>query len=285
MNCHNCGTEVDSGAVSCQACGAQFRFQCPDCQHPFLPGNRFCGNCGRKLADAATVSTPPVASAPAQAPPATDAAPPPVDYPETPAAQPPRDIVCPRCHRSNDADSAYCFTCGFPLLTGRQEPAERDRLPAFELGAPGSFWFRAAAYIIDSLVIVLPLVFLWIILGQPVPDNFDQIVDPPEGYDRLQVLVLFLTMAYDTALITYFATTVGKRAFGLYVVRTDGSRVGFVRALARHVVTALSANLTLGFIFLVVLFREDRRGVHDLLCDTVVIRRRRQQTPPDAGRE
>jgi len=117
---------------------------------------------------------------------------------------------------------------------------------------------------------------LWIILGQPVPESFDQIIDPPEGYDRLQVLVLFLTMAYDTALITYFATTVGKRAFGLYVVRTDGPRVGFVRALARHILSALSAHLTLGFIFLVVLFREDRRGVHDLLCDTVVIRRYRQ---------
>ena len=210
---------------------------------------------------------------------------PPVDYPEPATAPQPRDIVCPRCHRSNDADSAFCFTCGFPLLTGREERPERERLPAFEMGTPGTFGFRAAAYIIDSLIIVLPLVFFWIVLGQPVPENLDQIVEPPEGYDRLQVLVLFLTMAYDTALITYFATTVGKRAFGLYVVRTDGSRVGFARALARHVLTSLSANLTLGFIFLVVLFREDRRGVHDLICDTVVIRRRRQRTHQDPGRE
>ncbi len=170
-------------------------------------------------------------------------------------------------------------------MAGREEQRVRDRLPAFEMGAPGNFWFRSLAYIIDSLVIVLPLIFLWIILGQPVPENLDQIVNPPEGYDRLQVLVLFLTMAYDTALITYFATTVGKRALGLYVVRTDGSRVGFARALARHVLTSLSANLTLGFIFLFVLFREDRRGVHDLICDTVVIRRYRRQAPPNQGEE
>ncbi len=255
---------------------------CPQCGYSYTPGNRFCGNCGHNLAEVdAAYDVPPRTQTPdVPVSPTTTPVEPPVDS----VVPPPQDIICPRCHRANDADSAFCFACGFPMLAGRQEQQDRDRLPAFELGVPGSFWFRSLAYIIDSLVIVLPLVFVWIILGQPVPENFDQIMNPPEGYDRLQVLVLFLTMAYDTALITYFATTIGKRAFGLYVVRTDGSRVGFVRALARHVLTALSANLTLGFIFLFVLFREDRRGVHDLICDTVVIRRQRQRTSPDPER-
>ena len=168
-------------------------------------------------------------------------------------------------------------------MAGRQERRGGEPLAAFELGSPGGFWFRAAAYVIDSLVIAAPLVFFWFLLGQPVPENFDQILDPPPGYERLQLALFFLNMAYDTALITYFATTVGKRAFGLYVVRTDGSRVGFGRALARHVLTTLSANFTLGFIFLIVLFREDRRGVHDLICDTVVIRRYRQPTGQNPG--
>ena len=204
----------------------------------------------------------------------------PVRAPEPPVAPQPRDFVCPRCHRSNDADSAFCFTCGAPLHFSAAERNETSQLRAFEYGTPGSFLLRAVAYIIDMLVVVMPLVFLWLILGQPVPENFDQILEPPQGYERLQLLVLFLTMAYDTALITYWATTVGKRAFGLYVVRTDGSRVGFVRALSRHVLTALSANLTLGFIFLVVAFRKDRRGIHDLICDTVVIKRFRQREDP-----
>ena len=199
---------------------------------------------------------------------------------EPPVAPQPRDIVCPRCHRSNAADSAFCFTCGAPLHFPAADRSESSQLRAFEYGAPGSFLLRAVAYIIDTLAVVMPLVFLWLVLGQPVPENFDQILEPPQGYERLQLLVLFLTMAYDTALITYWATTVGKRAFGMYVVRTDGSRVGFVRALSRHVLTALSANLTLGFVFLFVAFRRDRRGLHDLICDTVVIRRFRQREDP-----
>ena len=258
---------------------------CPQCGNSYAPGNRFCGNCGYNLAQTAAAQVPPDSPSPIEPSAIPEAPASPVEPPTAPAAPRPQDIICPRCHRANEADSAFCYACSFPLMSGRQETPGRDRLAAFEMGAPGNFWYRSLAYIIDSLVIVLPLVFFWIILGQPVPESFDQIVDPPAGYDRLQILVLFLTMAYDTALITYFATTVGKRAFGLYVVRTDGSRVGFVRALARHVLTSLSANLTLGFIFLFVLFREDRRGVHDLICDTVVIRRYRRQAPPNPGGE
>ena len=92
-----------------------------------------------------------------------------------------------------------------------------------------------------------------------------------------------LTIAYHTALVTYLARTVGKRAFGLYVVRCDGSRVGFGRALARHALSIFSFQLTMGLLFLVALFREDRRALHDLLCDTVVIRRYRRPQDGSTG--
>ena len=62
----------------------------------------------------------------------------------------------------------------------------------------------------------------------------------------------------------------GKRLFRLYVVRTDGSRVGPGRALARHLASLLSM-LILGIGFLMIAFRQDKRGLHDLICDTVVI--------------
>ena len=281
MNCHYCGKEMESGAVSCQACGARLQLQCPVCAHPFAPGNRFCGNCGQNLVEAATASAVD-ASSPTQEAEAPEATYPAPDTPEAPVAPPPSIVICPRCHQPNDPDAAFCFACGFPILTGHVERPGGDWPAAFELGSPGGFVFRALAFLIDFLVVVFPLVFLWVMVGQPVPENFDQILEPPPGYDRLQVLVLFINMAYHTGMITYLATTVGKRAFGLYVVRTDGSRVGFVRALARHFLTALSANLTLGIIFLFVLFREDRRSVHDLICDTVVVRRVRSR--PDSDR-
>ena len=288
MNCHNCGEEVADGAVSCRSCGARLQLQCPRCLYPFAPGNRFCGNCGQNLAEVAASAA---SAAPSDAPSPTQVqedpgeqrpAVEPLEPPEPAPAPRPSVVICPRCHRPNDPDAAFCFACGFPILTGQVARPDREWPAAFELGSPGGFIFRALAFLIDFLVVVFPLVFVWVMLGQPVPENFEQILDPPPGYDRLQILVLFVNMAYHTGLITYLATTVGKRTLGLYVVRTDGSRVGFVRALARHFLTVLSANLTLGVIFLFVLFREDRRSVHDLICDTVVVRRRR--TPPESDR-
>ena len=246
---------------------------CPQCGNPYAPGNRFCGNCGYDLSNAAIEPVAP------QAPITPEAAPePPQPTEQPPSPEPPR-VTCPRCFHPNEPDSAFCFACGVPLQAANVQEMGARRLAAFELGGPGGFWFRTIAYLIDTLVIVLPSVFLWLLLGQPTPEDFSQIMEPPEGYERLQFLVIILTLIYDTALITFWATTVGKRAFGLYVVRSDGSRVGLFRALARHILTALSANLTLGLIFLVVAFREDRRGLHDLICDTVVIQRHRQRQP------
>lgn len=266
---------------------------CPQCGNSYAPGNRFCGNCGYNLAQTVPESVPPDSPSPTG----------PSDFPDTPTApeqpfeQPiedsvanaPPSITCPRCLHPNRPDSSFCFSCGFQLAPEQYSQTDEGTLQAFAMGSPGSFWLRAVAFIVDTLVIVVPLVILWAMFGLPLPESSgtlseqisEQLTNPSPGMERLQILILVANLIYDTALITIWATTVGKRAFGLYVVRTDGSRVGPGRALARHLLTAVSANLTFGFIFLVVAFRSDRRGVHDLICDTVVIRRYRRQAPPN----
>ena len=81
-----------------------------------------------------------------------------------------------------------------------------------------------------------------------------------------------ISILYAPILLAIWATTVGKRALGMYVVRTDGSRIGFWRALGRELAKLLSF-ITLGAGFWMVAFREDKRGLHDLIADTVVVRR------------
>ena len=264
---------------------------CPACGNPYTPGNRFCGNCGRSLeGETAEPVAAPAAPAPEVAP--LTETPPESESPPEPPIIPP-GLTCPRCLHPNRPGSVFCLSCGFRLRNDEATRAGSDSLPAFEMGSPGSFWLRAVAYILDTLVIVLPLVFLWAILGQPLPESSgtlseqisQQLTNPTPGFERLQIMVLVTTLVYDTALITLWATTLGKRAFGLYVVRTDGSRIGPGRALLRHILTAVSANLTFGFIFLFAAFRADRRGVHDLICDTVVIRRYQRHNRPEPGQD
>ena len=242
---------------------------CPSCGNPYQPGNRFCGRCGLAL---------PLADAIADAPAAGPGA----------AAPEPQFISCPRCRQDNAAGAAYCFSCGatftatppagsFPPYAAA--PAAAGRPAAFALGMPGGFWIRVLPFIIDRLIIPLPLILLWMLLGLPTPDfsNITEALDPPPAFQRLQMTIAFLILLYDTAFIALRGATPGKQLFGLYVVRADGSRIGWGRALARHLLTALTLNFTLGLGFLVVALHPDKRGLHDLICDTVVVRRDRRE--------
>ena len=79
---------------------------------------------------------------------------------------------------------------------------------------------------------------------------------------------------YYTATIAIWQVTAGMWVCRLRVVRRDGSQVGSGWALARYFASGLSV-LPMGFGYLLIVFREDKRALHDLICDTVVIIRER----------
>lgn len=130
-------------------------------------------------------------------------------------------------------------------------------LDAFNSNRPGESWRRLLASCIDGIVVwsftTLLRVFL---LG-----------------DLNLALPLSLWVIYNAVLIAIWSTTPGKRAFGLYVVRSDGSKVSAGMALARSLAAIVSTLTIIGILLIV--FRQDQRSLHDLICDTVVIHRRR----------
>jgi uncharacterized RDD family membrane protein YckC len=67
-----------------------------------------------------------------------------------------------------------------------------------------------------------------------------------------------------------FAATPGKMACGLKVIMSDGSQVTYWRALGRHFAKVLSV-LILYIGYIMVAFDEEKRGLHDRICDTRVI--------------
>jgi uncharacterized RDD family membrane protein YckC len=178
-------------------------------------------------------------------------------------------LICPRCHERNEPTSTYCYSCGLPLDGANQRSGDVNPLPAFAMGRPGGFWVRFLAYIIDGVLLTALFLIVWpIISGESIADYWAA----SEGLGRGDLFSLSLNLVYYTVAVAIWATTIGKKPFGLYVVRTDGSRVGVGRALARYLAYVPSA-IILGGGFLMIAFRQDKRGLHDLLCDTVVIRR------------
>ncbi len=143
--------------------------------------------------------------------------------------------------------------------------------PSF-LGSPRGFWIRAVAAIIDALCLAA-VEFMLIVIAPGI--SLDIYLDSGAIWGTgtwVDFVTLLTGITYYTVGVSVWATTIGKRAVGLYVLRPDGSKLGPGRAFARYWAPILSA-LILFIGFLMVAFREDKRALHDLICDTVVVKR------------
>ena len=143
-----------------------------------------------------------------------------------------------------------------PVGRGLATPA-RAVLPA-QAGTPAGFWIRLAAYLIDLAAIILFIILTSILYAA---------VGLASAFAGAIFIIVILS-----ALVWIPAVSPGKRALGLRVLRPDGTTAGLGRKLCRSLARMLS-ELIFFIGFLMIAFRKDRRGLHDLICDTVVVRR------------
>ena len=134
---------------------------------------------------------------------------------------------------------------------------------------PGGFWVRLVAYSIDITIVLIAALTIARIMGIDVYDLYTLREFLAGDYDLIRVALWIL---YFTASVAIWSTTLGKRIFGLRVVRNDGSKIGIGRAFARTLCYYASLIL-IGIGFLMIAFRRDKRGLHDLICDTKVVYR------------
>jgi uncharacterized RDD family membrane protein YckC len=135
-----------------------------------------------------------------------------------------------------------------------------------EAAGYGGFWLRVVAYIIDSLLLGIPFVIISVVTALLFPKSF--------------VGVNFLNNAASVAIgWLYFAlmessqrgATVGKMAVGLRVVSDRGERLSLGLAAGRYIAKFVSA-LTLGVGFVMVAFTDRKRGLHDMIAGTLVVK-------------
>ena len=238
MYCPNCNQATSEGAVFCNRCGTRLDPSCPVCNRRNPNGSRFCHACGTALlGDSGSPATSPI-----------------VD-------QPPSFNACPRCNTTNEPRAVYCYACGLPLGQDLQSSTQTTMA-----GTPAGFWIRLAAWLIDMIILMaagLAIAAAW--PGTSVAEYFNE-------YGPVNLVVWMVQVLYYVAGVSVWSTTVGKRIFGIYVLRPDGSKLGPGRALARWLAYFLSSViLFIGFIMIG--FRSDKRGLHDLICDTVVVKR------------
>jgi uncharacterized RDD family membrane protein YckC len=140
------------------------------------------------------------------------------------------------------------------------------------------FFVRVIAFLVDSVVLGLfgvPLAVAgWLgmragalALGQPMPIE----TDDETMFTILTVAWFAMATIYFTVLHHRFGQTIGKSLLGLRVQTLDAQRVGTLRSLVRALAYAVSSSF-LGFGFLLVALTPRKRGWHDFLAGTCVVR-------------
>lgn len=183
-------------------------------------------------------------------------------------AGPPVDVACPICRALNDPRAHVCQVCGSALGVAPSQGWDQHAL-----AAPES---RLAAHAIDLVLLILGcsllLALIWAVCFLIGRDRYVSSMSPDRLVDWR--LLIALGIAYHAALVGRLGWTLGKRALGLRVVGRDGLPPGLWRGLLRAA-AQMASIATLGLAFLWIAWDRDRRGLHDLLADTAVVRRRR----------
>jgi predicted Zn finger-like uncharacterized protein len=192
----------------------------------------------------------------------------------------PLRVTCPRCRqvfpfsrgetsRINAAEPVVSQPVGAGILPAATAASTAGAAAAAKAG----FWIRVVASLLDLLALGL--------LESALGSLLIRISRLEPGFHSREGLMIMLTVAsfgvvlgyaYRVFFIGYCGQTPGKMAVRVKVIRTDGTEVGYVRALLREVVGKFLSKLILGIGYLMVAFDSRKQGLHDKIADTYVVK-------------
>ena len=150
-------------------------------------------------------------------------------------------VVCPSCGQSAPADAGFCPGCG-QALSGV---------------VYAGFWIRFLANIIDGCILLIPNMVLRFAVESPAST----------------LLQIAVGLVYTVGFWTAEGATPGKMAVGIRITTVDLQPIDFGRALLRYI-GYLASGITLLIGFLMIAFTRQKRGLHDYIAGTVVVKAR-----------
>jgi uncharacterized RDD family membrane protein YckC len=202
-------------------------------------------------------------------------------------------IFCSKCGARNAGVSQFCQSCGAGLSAGL--PQAQSAAPALAYAAPpavyaastvryGGFWIRLLAYLLDHIILGAVGVPLFVIFALPAAVKVaheaqrNQQPSPELMAAMFGSIFVFALIAsagqwlYEALLTSSsWQGTLGKRILSLKVTDEAGNRISFARATGRFFAKILS-SMFCGIGFLMIAFTDRKRGLHDMIAGTLVIR-------------
>lgn len=135
------------------------------------------------------------------------------------------------------------------------------------------FWVRLAAYCIDSVIVWAGLLFVKLAMGIFSISGGGMLETHLLFRYSLRDIILYVFEVLYFILLTYgTGTTPGKRLLNLRVVNADLSPgLSLVDVVYRETVGRFLCGLSVGIGYIMAGVDREKRGLHDIFCDTRVI--------------
>ncbi|EID42952.1 RDD family protein [Parageobacillus thermoglucosidasius] len=125
---------------------------------------------------------------------------------------------------------------------------------------PAGFWKRLAAYLLDGLIVGVPIVLIGYVITNSWEDNW---------FTSAANIVYSIVVP-----AVWSGYTVGKKLLGVRIAKVNGGKVGIGTMFLRSVVGGLVYVVTFGVALVIsaimVAAREDKRSIHDFIAGTYV---------------
>jgi uncharacterized RDD family membrane protein YckC len=200
------------------------------------------------------------------------------------AAFDPGTHFCTECGRPHSADDLAHFGAALicPDCKNGYVQKLREGVAPRATAPYAGFWIRFVAWMIDGIILMVAgSIVQFALLG-----SLATMRQPPEGASPEAVLgamagmlglVFLVDIAIGCSYESFFvasglSATPGKLALDLKVLRSNGTRLSLGRGVGRYFAKRLNM-LTAGIGYIMAGFDSERRGLHDMICDTRVVRR------------
>jgi len=204
-----------------------------------------------------------------------------------PAAEQPQQQMrfCTNCGRpAAPADMlqignmTVCAACKDPVMQRLREGATPGGI-AYQGRQFAGFWIRAVALFVDGIIlgvvgaiVDIPIQLVMAGLGTGLSDP-TAILGSAIGLLSLMILLnMAIGMAYESWFVVNKGATPGKLVLSLEVIRADGTRPGWGLAIGRYFAKQLS-GWTLGIGYIMAGIDDEKRGLHDRICNTRVVKK------------
>lgn len=161
-------------------------------------------------------------------------------------------------------NSWVCVGCKPIFLQKLKEGIQTDASLVY-----AGFWIRVGAKIIDGIILQIVNYALKLPLSAIMGG------DNHPGFNPLffaqMALSMILGIGFTTFFLGKFSATPGKMACRLKVVNPDGTPITYLKAFARFWGEMVS-TFTICIGYLIVAWDEEKRGLHDRICNTRVIK-------------